>query len=369
VSTVLIACGGTGGHLAPGIAVAEELRERGCMPVLLISRKQVDSALIRKYASLDFHKAPGRAYAGDLISRCRALLDVVYGILFSCKLIRRYRPSSVLLFGGFLSLGLGLAARLLRVPVALHEANSQPGRAVRMLQPLASRIYLPEGVRLSGSPDSVRYCGYPVRRDIRPLPKDVARANLGLKTTGTLLVIIGGSQGAESLNQWARENFPSLAEAGVSVYCVAGFGKVSEENLVYDLSDGQTCTARFVAFTDQMGDVLSAADLVISRAGAGAIAEMIRCRAPSVLIPYPYAADNHQMANAEAHENEGAGVVLGQDRIDALLGTVQTLLGDSARLASMRVQCERLNAIDAARSTAEDLLALATGEPAEDISS
>ena len=150
MSAVLIACGGTGGHLAPGISIAEELQDRGHSAILIVSRKQVDSALIRKYDHLQFYRAPGRAFSGGLTSRLLALLDVLSGLFFSIKLIRKHQPVSVLLFGGFLSLGLGLAARIHGVSVVVHEANCRPGRAVRILKSLASRIYLPEGVSLRG---------------------------------------------------------------------------------------------------------------------------------------------------------------------------------------------------------------------------
>lgn len=358
MSTVLIACGGTGGHLAPGIAIAEELQERGCRAILLISRKQVDSALIGKYRHLDFHKAPGRAFSGGLAGKCFALLDVFNGLLFSRRLIRQHRPSAVLLFGGFLSLGLGLAARLRGIPLALHEANRQPGRAVRLLKPLATRVYLPEGVHLDFAPERIRYCGYPVRREIRPQPHESARRNLGIEPSGKLLVVIGGSQGAEALNLWVREHFAKLSEAGISVYCVAGLGKAAGETVVRKAPDGRSITATFVAFSDQMSDVLSAADLVVTRAGAGAIAEIIRCRVPAILVPYPYAADDHQMANALAHEKAGAGMVVSQDRIDALLDAVLSLVPDDSRLAAMRADLERLGGMDAARCTADDILEL-----------
>lgn len=365
MSTLLIACGGTGGHLAPGIAIAEELQDRGHSVVLLISRKQVDSALIRKYNHLHFHRAPGRAFSGGLAGRVFALLDVIHGFLFSFRLIRQHQPASVLLFGGFLSLGLGFAARLHGIPVALHEANCRPGRAVRLLKSLATRIYLPEGVSLSLAQDRVRYLGYPVRREIKACSKEVARKELGIETSGKLLLVIGGSQGAEALNRWAREQFEKLAEAGVAVYCVAGFGKVKDSEMLYRSSEGAPVRASFVAFSDQMGTVLSAADVVVSRAGAGAIAEIIRCSVPAVLIPYPYAADQHQMANAEAHEQEGAGLLVSEDQMDSLLECVLQLLFDNSRLEAYKTALERLNNNNAARLIVDDIVFFSSDQPKE----
>ena len=118
MSRILIACGGTGGHLAPGIAIAEVLQSRGHDCILLISQKQVDSALIEKYAHLNFHKTPGQAFSGGLKKSITSCWSLLSGCLFSYKLVRKENPDLVLLFGGFLSVGLGLAARLAGVSVA-----------------------------------------------------------------------------------------------------------------------------------------------------------------------------------------------------------------------------------------------------------
>ena len=137
MNKIIIACGGTGGHLAPGIAVAEVLRERGHACLLLISHKQVDSALVEKYSHLDFVKMPGRAFTGGIFQRLAFLGSLVSGFFTSRRMLREQAPDLVLLFGGFLSLGLGLAARSKSIPVALHEANCHPGKAVRMIKNLS----------------------------------------------------------------------------------------------------------------------------------------------------------------------------------------------------------------------------------------
>jgi UDP-N-acetylglucosamine--N-acetylmuramyl-(pentapeptide) pyrophosphoryl-undecaprenol N-acetylglucosamine transferase len=356
MSRILIACGGTGGHLAPGIAIAEVLQSRGHDCTLLISKKQVDSALIEKYSHLNFYKTPGRAFSGGVtkwITPCWSLLS---GCLFSHKLVRQEKPDLVLLFGGFLSVGLGMAARFAGVPVAVHEANCRPGKAVRLLKHLASRVYLPDGVRLKGLPSKrVRYLGYPVRGDVKHCLKAEAWERLGIKVTNKLLVLIGGSQGAAALNGWVVDNFETLAKSGISVYCVTGLGKNSAGSLQKISSEGEGVSATFVPFSDQMGDVISAADLIISRAGAGSIAEIIRCRAPSILIPYPFAADDHQQANALMHERHGAGVVLAQDDLDQLLGEVEGLVFNDWILGKFKSNLERLDRFDSGERIATDI--------------
>ncbi len=151
------------------------------------------------------------------------------------------------------------------------------------------------------------------------------------------------------------ENFGQLARKGVSVYCVTGLGNGSSGTLHEIGHDGVEVTATFVPFSDQMGDVLSAADLVISRAGAGSIAEVIRCRAPAILIPYPYAADDHQHANARMHEQHGAGMVLEPDRLDTLTDEVNALIFNDALLAKFKTNMERLDRFNSSERIASDL--------------
>ncbi len=356
MSKIIIACGGTGGHLAPGIAVAEVLQERGHQCLLLISEKQVDSTLVRKYGHLTFRKMPGRAFAGGLRARGAFLLSLFAGMRHARNLLRSESPDLVLLFGGFLSLGLGLMARLAKVPVVLHEANCVPGRAIRLMKHLASRIYLPDGLRLKGiEPDCIRYYGYPVRREIKHVLKAEAWKKLGIEVPQKLLVVIGGSQGAQVLNDWVVHNFERLAGHGISVYCVTGLGNSSSGTMREAGEDGTGNSMTMVPFSDRMGDVISAAELVLSRAGAGSIAELIRCRAPAILIPYPYAADDHQWANARSHERHGAGMAIAQNDMDRLWSEVKALMFNDWLLSKFKSNLERLDRFDSSERIASDL--------------
>lgn len=359
MSKIIIACGGTGGHLAPGIAVAEVLQGRGHTCLLLISHKQVDSVLVEKYGHLDFAKTPGRACSGGLLQRLAFTGSMFSSFFASRRMLRKEQPDLVLLFGGFLSLGLGVAAQIKGIPVALHEANCRPGRAVRLIKHLATRIYLPDGLRLRGiPPERIRYLGYPVRQEIKHSLKADAWKRLGIKVPNKLLVVIGGSQGASALNSWVTHNFEILARAGISLYCVTGLGNSTASSIHEVGRGGVDITATLVPFSNQMGDVISAADLVVSRAGAGAIAEIIRCRAPAILVPYPYAADDHQQANALAHEQHGAGILLPQDRLDKLAAEVIDLMFNDWLLAKFKSNLERLDRFESSERIASDLLAL-----------
>ena len=239
----------------------------------------------------------------------------------SQRFYRQVGADALVGFGGFSTFGPAMAARTRRMPIFIHEANRAVGKAVRFLAKNSARLYLPEGMNLDGtSPEVIRNLGYPLRKEFRRIPMERARKQLGISLSDRLLVVIGGSQGASSLNQWVKRIYnPGLD--GISTYCLTGMGKESSGVLQLEGPGGKTVTSRFVSFTDEMNVVLSAADLVVSRAGAGAIAEIIRCRVPSILIPYPFAADNHQMLNASYLEGKGGGVVCPDREIEQNLLT------------------------------------------------
>lgn len=360
MSTFVLSAGGTGGHLAPGIALAEGLRERGHEAVLLISRKQVDARLSAQYPHLQFIALPGAGFAWrpDRLLRC-AVTQLQAG--WAClRLLRARRPRAVMGFGGFTSAPLVVAAALRGVPAALHESNRVPGLAVRLLGRLARRVYLPPGVALPAvRAAAIRHVGAPVRREIRPRPPAEARAAFGFATRQPLLVVLGGSQGAAPLNAWARAQAADLAAAGVQLAVVTGPGKGAEGAEEFRSRAGAPVRVWYLPFCDRMADLLSAADLVVSRAGAGTIAELIRCATPAILVPYPQAADNHQAANAEWLEQQGGGIVVPQAQLDRLRAAVDGLLGDPARRRLLRAGLQDLARADALEFILDDLEGLA----------
>jgi UDP-N-acetylglucosamine--N-acetylmuramyl-(pentapeptide) pyrophosphoryl-undecaprenol N-acetylglucosamine transferase len=369
MSRFLIACGGTGGHLSPGIALAEGLNARGHETMLLISRKKVDARLIGKYPQLRFERIPGAPFSLNPVGFCRFVWEQSQAFWFSARLIRTWRPDVIIGFGGFTTAGIIVVAALFRRPVALHEANRVPGRAIRLLGGLARRVYLPPGVQLSGVRGAgVRHVGLPVRREIMRLPQEVARSRLGLDPTKKVLVIFGGSQGAAPLNHWVRERQEHLAEEGIQVCCVTGLGKGGAEVHESRASSGQMVKAVFVPFCDDVATLLSAADLVVSRAGAGTIAELIRCATPAILVPFPQAADNHQWANARFFEQQGGGLVVDQRYLSGLDREVSDVIFNDWLLRKFRANLQRMDRANSLEQILDDLekLALPAGMPAQD---
>jgi UDP-N-acetylglucosamine--N-acetylmuramyl-(pentapeptide) pyrophosphoryl-undecaprenol N-acetylglucosamine transferase len=365
VSRFIISGGGTGGHLSPAIALAEGLTARGHETLLLISRKEVDARLSEKYPKLRFERMPGTGFGWRPRVLLRCLASQARAFLFCLRLLRRMRPDGLVGFGGFTSAPLVLAGSISGVPSALHESNRVPGRAIRILGRLAGRVYLPPGIRIPAIAAAVtRHVGLPVRREITSLPKGEARAALGLDPGRRLLLILGGSQGASALNDWARRQLEIFAGEGIQVYCVTGLGKGHDGRIELRTKSGEPVHAVFATFSDQMGRLLSAADLVVSRAGAGTLAELVRCGTPAVLVPYPLAADDHQRANAEYFEREGGGLVVEQSRIETLGVRVRELISNDWLLARMGGNLRRMDRTNSLDLMMDDLEEIARqGEP------
>jgi UDP-N-acetylglucosamine--N-acetylmuramyl-(pentapeptide) pyrophosphoryl-undecaprenol N-acetylglucosamine transferase len=253
-----------------------------------------------------------------------------------------------------MSLGPSLACRLAGVPVLVHEANRKPGKAVRLIARFADAVHLPAGVRIPGLAAARQHdSGYPVRAEIRPQARDAARRALGLPPTGRLVLVTGGSQGAHALNRWVEDNLEEFAIRGIHVLCLTGPGGRDDEVRSPD------SLVKFVPFCHQMAMAYSAADLAVTRAGAGTLAELATCRTPAVLVPYPRSADDHQTANARQSEQSGAAILLPETELPRLLHVVFDRLADAAALAVMRDALALADAANRWEELAHATLALA----------
>ena len=365
MSRYIISCGGTGGHLSPGISLAEGLIARGHTVTLLISQKKVDARLIEKYPQFLFLRVPGTGFSWSPLKLVRCVVTQTRGFFFCLKLVRETKPDGIVGFGGFTSAGIAVSGWLRHVPVALHESNRVPGLAIRVLGRLATRVYLPTGIKLPGVPAAAtRHGGMPVRAEIQRLPTAAARAALGLDSNQKVLVVFGGSQGAGPLNEWVRQKLPLFAAEGVQVYCVTGLDKGgANDSREQRTKTGAPIRAVFSPFCDQVAELLSAADLVVSRAGAGTIAELIRCETPAILVPYPQAADDHQRANAAFFERQGGGLVVEQAFIATLHAEVLDTIFNDWLLRKFRGNLQRMDRANSLELMLDDLDELVTPPP------
>jgi len=347
---VYIVCGGTGGHLAPGIATAQRLMASGVDVELIVSEKEVDSRLIEAYPEIQFKRAKGRAFSWNPRRLLMFILCSVHCTVSSWRLLRGDRPDALVAFGGFLSVSFVISARLLKIPVVLHEANRIPGRTIRLLSGMADMVYLPEGVSIRGLvPRKTRRLGMPIRTDVQHISKEKIRQQMGIPQQAKVLVVAGGSQGAQALNEWVERRYRLLAADGIWIILVTGPGKNKlPESQVLTSDSGDPVEIRTFAFHHALHELFSCADVVISRAGAGSMAELVACLAPSILIPFPHAADGHQLANAHYLERRGGAIVVEQDHLDGLYREVLDLIYNDWLLGKLRKNLRTLARDDAA---------------------
>ncbi|HYY14049.1 MAG TPA: undecaprenyldiphospho-muramoylpentapeptide beta-N-acetylglucosaminyltransferase [Chthoniobacterales bacterium] len=345
----VIACGGTGGHLFPGIAVAEVLRQRGHEVMLFVSEKEIDSLALSTRSQFRFEKLPlvglpslySPAIFGfirrftDSLARCR----VIYG---------KFGPHAVLGMGGFTSTAPILAGRLRGASTFIHESNAVPGKANRMTARWVRAVLL--GFK-ECAPFFAKACteitGTPIRAELQRLDRHVARQNLGLRDNLPTLLVMGGSQGASGINQALIKSSASLRESSLQVIHLSG---ARDERLVADNYRRENIPAFVVAFHQRMEEAYSAADLAVARAGAASLAELASFGLPTILIPFPYATDDHQTRNAEIFARAGAAILLKESEIqgDILARKIKELISDATKLRRMSEICLRLAPKDAA---------------------
>ncbi len=367
---VLIAGGGTGGHVYPGLAVAEELRRLAPATEIRFAgtRRGIEARLVPA-AGWRLHTMPASGLRGlGPAARLLFAANFAAGCAVAGMLLLRWRPDVVLGTGGYVSAPALMAAYGWGCPVALQEQNAIPGAANRFLARLTRRVYL--GTPAAAERFVGRDClvtGNPVRASLAaaaaaapatPLARGAAAARLRL-------LVFGGSRGAGTLNRAVRELARLRAERA-DFDLLVQTGTAEQEAVATALAAWPRDRARVVAYIEDMAAALTWADLVVCRAGAMTLAELAATGRPAVLVPYPHAADDHQTRNAREVAAAGAAVLLPDAQCDAaaLATHLDSFARDPARLAAMARASARLARPDAAKRIAEDLLCLAGRLPA-----
>ncbi len=352
---IVIACGGTGGHLFPGIAVAQQLRKMGHRPVLLISRKEVDAEASSKYGDLEFHSIPAIAKPPTLSLRMPAFLWKLFTTYLNCKaLLRREKADAVLGMGGFTSLPPCKAARALGLRSYVHDSNAMPGRSNRLTARWCTKVLVGMQEAVPHFPgSSCAVVGTPVRDEIRNLPTQAeARERLGLPQDKPVILVTGGSQGAKNLNSMLIE----AAKADPEVHYLVIAGRLDCERVSALAAGAPNITV--LGFCADMPAAYAAADGVIARSGASTLTELSLIGKATLLVPFPYAADDHQTHNAKAFSTRGAAVLIQQADLttekvhDFVHGTV---LNPEAREA-METAMRALSRPNAAEEIAQAIL-------------
>lgn len=337
---LIMAGGGTGGHLFPGLALARQLTK---------DRPEIEISFVGTAHGLDLEIVPRAGYPIDILAagrgnplNWRKPLDAprfAVSILQSVNILRRYRPRAVIALGGFAAAAPGIAARLCRVPLIILEQNTLPGRVNRMLSKWAKQIYLQFRTARQHFPATFAKFydfGSPLRETMFTLSQEKP-------CHGKALLIIGGSQGATKLNEITAQAMAKIiAQLNCPVIHIAGAGN---ETALQQYYQEQHLSVEVLGFFGAVEQCLRRARLVISRSGAGSIAELTAAGLPSILVPLPTSADNHQLYNANWLSEQGASITLEQPFL-----TPEKLADETIALWQNESRCEQMS--NAARRAA-----------------
>ncbi len=371
---VLIAGGGTAGHVFPAVAVARELTvlapdvepvfigvpdrlEAELVPAAGFRIHHITAVAVPRRPSLKLLKVPGGVRSA--VRRCEAIAVEEAAL-------------GAVTFGGYVSFPVARAARRLGLPLVVHEQNAVPGLANRVASRWADRV----GVTVPGSADRFRrpercaVTGNPVRDEVLTLDRDArrhgAREAFGLDPDLPTLLVFGGSQGARSINRAIVDAHTRWAAEGVQILHAAGRSQFADAETAWERARAEHPggpAVRVVDFIDSMADAYAAADVVLCRAGATSIAELTVLGLPSVLVPYPHATGDHQTHNADALERAGGAILIVDDELDgaALVAAVEPLLTDPARHRAAADASRAFGRPDAATNVARLVLDLVAG--------
>ncbi len=358
MTTIFLAGGGTGGHVFPMLAVGDAigLSDPSCRVIYVGTARGLEARVVPEKGAhlelLDILPLRGGGWSGF----ARGVQHAAAAIPQARDLVRKLKPSAVLSVGGYAAGPVCLAARTLGVAVGILEPNSVMGLSNRLLSPFAVRAYtsFPEVDRYF-RPSIVRRFGVPLRRAFTPAAYEPHPDKLSL-------LVLGGSQGAKALNDTLPRAIARLKDRvpGLSVTHQTGREREVEARALYE-SLGLSKQASVVPFIDDMASALIHADIVIARAGASTLAELCAVGRPSILIPYPFAADDHQFHNAKSLERRGGAIALRQDdaTIERVATEIERLASTIERRIAMAGAAAGCGASDAAMRIATDLLELA----------
>ncbi len=368
---IAIAAGGTAGHVNPALALAEELRARGHEVRFFGEERRLEGTLVPQAGFAFF---PVNVTGFDRQRPWTLVTALAHLAHEERRIVRAFRddpalaPDIAIGFGAYVELPLMRAAKRLGIPLALHEQNSVPGLAnkqtardaalIAIAQPSVARVF----ERAGAAPDVITLTGNPVRSSVLAGNRSRGRAGLGVPADATVLLVFGGSLGAHHLNQrLAQLKDRLLAVEGLYVVHSTGAEDYEDTRAALALSDDEARRYHVMPYIDDMGDMLAAADLVLSRSGASSVAEIAALAVPAVLVPYPFATADHQTTNARYLVDAGAAVLVADADIDeeGFAKTLLDLVANGARRDEMRAAARGLGQDTAAQKLADALEGLA----------
>ncbi len=353
---IAVAAGGTGGHLFPALAVIEELQQqKEISPVFFGTAHRIESKVIPQL-QFPFFALPISSTSTLLsLQTLRLPWRLFRSLLRSIELLKAMQPAVVLCTGAYISLPVGLAASALSIPLVLMEANSIPGRTIRWLAPMADRIFLSFEETLHWLPKRVHQrctvSGNPIRPSLLidiPTPEQ-AKRSFGFQPESPVVLVLGGSLGAQSLNRAIAQLLPQFIQSGIQLLWQTGQHSVSPP-------PASAAAIQQTSFIEDMKTAYAAADLVISRAGASAIAEIAAFGKAAIFVPYPYAVHHHQHHNVRALLRHQAALFVEDHQLStSLWELIQQVLCNPKLKQTLETNIRRFARPQAARTIATQL--------------
>ncbi len=352
---VIVAAAGTGGHINPGIAIANEikLKEPNSEIMFIGTPRGLENDLVPRSGyelkTIDSYGI-SRSFT---IKNIKRLFKTIGSISTAKKIIKDFKPDIIIGTGGYICIPVCLSAQKLNIPYVIHESNVMPGVATKLLAKKAKKVLvgfkeaierLPKGVetKITGTPTKVKEIY------LSNIEKINLKQNFGLDATKPLVLIFGGSQGAESLNKSLIEIIKNKKNKDYSIMCAVGptqyekvLGTLKESNINIDNIEN----VKLVPYIYNMDEAMNLADLIVCRSGAMTVTEIEKIGKPAIFIPFPYAAENHQEYNARVLEKAGAAkVILDKDlNADILNDMVQEIIKNEDSLAKMGENAKKLS--------------------------
>lgn len=362
-----MAAGGTGGHIYPAIAVAEELNERmRGASILFVGTPHGLEREIMKGHKFELRLLPARPFPKRItdLRMTLAVLSTALASMMALRMLKALKPAAVLSTGGYASIPVIWAAHKLNRPLAILEPNSIPGRANKKFSQWADVICIAFKTAARFFKGNAIHTGLPVRKDFKLLTRVTARSSLGLREDDFVLLVFGGSRGARKLNLALWEKLEALLKANerLIIYHICGAHSWEDAQRMLSSLSGNLKKRYFVwAYHEDMPRLIHSSDLAITRAGASSIAELLIAGVPSILVPYPYAMDDHQRYNAIEVADAGAAIVVSDDEMcgDVVYEMVSELMTDKDKLEAMRRGALSIAKPNATETVAEVLLSIA----------
>ena len=352
---VLITCGGTGGHIYPGIAIASKIVEHDSdAKILFIGTKQGMENRLVPAAGFEIKGIDASGIdRHNLLKNFKTLENSIRGSHEAAKIIKEFAPDIAIGTGGYVTGTVIMQAHKQGIPCFIHEQNAVPGLTNKMLERFASKLFIsfPESAEHFRHPEKTVLTGNPIRGEFSSLDRSECRKKLGLGDE-TFILLFGGSLGAEVLNEACLDLISKLPESGVKLCFVTGKRYYPEICKKLEKSGLNKPSLMLLDYADNMPELMTASDIIISRAGAIAVSEILACGKPSVLVPSPNVTNNHQYHNAKSIADRNAALLAEEKDIVGNYGkfseTVLKLANDRERINEMSKAARKIAVTDAA---------------------